>query len=434
MDLSATRRQLVIGASTLLAANTLTSKARAQSLPEIEGTPASLATNNDYWDAIRAQYTVGNDVINLENGYWGIMADPVKEAFIENQIRINKDNTLWARGGGFGRQLTAAYEAIATLLDVDTKEIVLTRGASEACQNLITGYNRLQPGDQVLYADLDYGAMISNMEFLAERRGVEVVKIDLPEPATYDAVRDAYKAAIERLPRLKMMLMTHVQHRTGLMPPVKEIAAFARERGADVILDAAHSWGQVDFKPADLGVDFIGFNLHKWIGNPQGAGVIYIKADRLGDIDPYMGEKDNGRATSRAHTGTPNMACWVTIPKAIEFHNAIGAANKEARLRHLRDLWVREVRGIKGIDVLTVDDPRTHAGITGFRLNGRTDGNDNKAIAARLKDEFGILTVHRTGAAGGACIRVTPALYSTEKDVMALAAALKQMAKSPSAG
>ena len=281
----------------------------------------------------------------------------------------------------------------------------------------------------MLYADLDYGPMIYNMQFLAERRGVEVVSIDLPEPATHESVLAAYQAAFEAHPRLRLVLLTHVTHRTGFIPPIREIADLARARDVDVILDAAHSWGQVDFSPADFGVDFIGFNLHKWIGNPQGAGFLYIKADRVQDIDPYLGEPDDGTARSRVHTGTPNMASWLSVPAAIDFHLAVGGAPlKEARLRHLRDLWVERVRDVDGVDVLTGDDPRTYTGITGFRLNGETDTDANKATVARLKEDFGILTVHRTGAAGGTCIRVTPALYNTESDVLALADALTELA------
>ena len=157
----------------------------------------------------------------------------------------------------------------------------MTRGATEAMQNLIVNYNRLQPGDSVLYADLDYDSMQFAMEWLKDRRGVGVFKIALPEPATRQAILDAYAKAISETPKLRLILLTHLSHRTGLVIPVKEIAAMARERNIDVILDAAHSWGQLEFDIADLGVDFIGFNLHKWIGAPVGLGFLYIRKGRL---------------------------------------------------------------------------------------------------------------------------------------------------------
>lgn len=423
------RRNLLLGAAALGAASA--ASARAETFAYGAGSaPGAQAAASDaaFWGDVRRHYTVTDEIINLENGYWGIMSDPVKKTFLRHCEKVNTQNTLYARGGGFGKDYMAAWGAVAELLGVETEEVALVRGASEACQNLIAGYNRLEPGDQVLYADLDYGAMISAMQWLAERRGVEVVALDLPEPATYESVLAAYQQKIDTLPRLKLVLMTHVTHRTGFIPPVKDVAAYARARGADVILDAAHALGQVVALPEDLGVDFIGYNLHKWIGNPQGAGAMYIRKERMADIDPFMGERDRNNAYSRQHTGTVNMACIATLPEAIGFHNAVGAANKEARLRHLRDVWVGELRGVAGVEVLTGDDPRTYAGITGFRLSGRTSAEDNKAISKRLREEFGILTVPRTGAAHGACIRVTPAFYTTEDDVFALAKALKAIA------
>lgn len=115
-------------------------------------------------------------------------------------------------------------------------------------------------------------------------------------------------------------MLTHLSHRTGLVLPVAEIARMARTRGIDVILDAAHSWGQVEFNPRDLGIDFIGFNLHKWIGAPIGAGFLYIAKDRLADIDRNKADEDFPEADirSRVHTGTVNFATVLTIPAALE--------------------------------------------------------------------------------------------------------------------
>lgn len=432
MPLDLSRRQALIGTAALA----LAARAGAQDLPSPAGTPREIAADAGYWDAVRRHYTVTDEIVNLENGYWGLMADPVLSRFVELTQMVNTRNSYFARRE-FGDELGAAVERLAGALGVEPTEVALTRGASEALQNLIGGYNRIEPGDAVLHADLDYDAMIYNMQWLAERRGAKVVAITIPEPATREAVLETYRAAFDAEPRLKLVLLTHVSHRTGLMPPVREIAAMARERGADVILDAAHSWGQVDFSPRDLGIPFVGFNLHKWIGNPQGAGAIYVAADRVADIDPYMGEggylgdagapPDTVRA--RVHTGTVNMATWLTLPAALDFHEAVGPGAKEARLRRLRDLWVAEVRDVPGVDVLTPDDPSMHAGITSFRLNGETTREGNVAIVERLAEEFGIFTTRRGGVAAGDCVRVTPAVYNTEDDVMRLAQALRSMAR-----
>lgn len=225
------------------------------------------------------------------------------------------------------------------------------------------------------------------------------------------------------------MLLTHVSNKTGLVIPVAEIAALARRRGADAIVDAAHSIGQMAITVPEIGADFVGFNLHKWIGAPLGVGVFYIRKARLADVDRMMGDDEApaGSILSRVHTGTTNFAAFLTIPAALDFHQAVGAAHKAARLRYLRDRWVSAVRGTAAIEVLAPDDPGMSAGITSFRLRGRTTRQDNERVVESLLKDHRIFTARRTGIAGGDCVRVTPSLYTTPDDVDRLARALNGM-------
>jgi isopenicillin-N epimerase len=400
-------------------------------LPALPAKPAAaLAGDEAYWGAIRRLYTVNPDIINLENGYYGIMTDPVRAAYHANIDFLNENSSVYMRGDAFAQRWEQVRVELARVLGVSPREIAVTRGATEALQNLIVNYNKLKPGDTVMYADLDYDSMQYAMEFLKERRGVEVVKIDLPEPASYQGVIDAYAAALARNRRTKLLLLTHVSHRTGLVVPVREVTEMARLAGADVILDAAHSWGQLDFDFAATGVDFAGFNLHKWIGAPLGVGFLYIKADRLADIDRQIADGDNEPTDirSRVHTGTTNTANLLTVPDALAVHEAIGVAAKAARLKSLRDRWVHPLREVKTLQILTPDDPRMYGALTSFRLTGKGTRQDNVALAALLRDKYRIMTVRRAGVAAGNCVRVTPSLYNTEDDMDRLTAALTEIA------
>ncbi len=409
----------------------LATTARATDLPKFPSRPKTslkaLAENEDYWARIAAFYSVTDAITNIENGYWGIMAAPVMHAYRRHTERVNRENTYYARGA-LSDDLKSVYARLSAFLGVSADELLLTRGASEALQLLIGGYNTLKPGDAILYADLDYSAMKSAMDWLAERRGVEVIKITLPEPATRENIIDAYARAFAEHPNLKMTLVTHVNNLTGLIHPVKEIATLAKSHGADVILDSAHALGQIDFDLLGLGVDFIGFNLHKWIGAPIGCGLIYIRKDRIRHIDRFMNEPgDDDDIHARAHLGTLNFAAHLSIPAAIDFHEAIGAQAKEARLRYLRNLWVHEARKIPGIDILTPDDPSMVAALTSFRLKNRTTTEDNNAIVRELAEEHGLFSVRRTGPTAGDCVRITPALYNSAADVRRLAPALRAL-------
>ncbi|MCP3464082.1 MULTISPECIES: aminotransferase class V-fold PLP-dependent enzyme [unclassified Bradyrhizobium] len=424
--LSSNRRSILKGLAAAAVAPLAAPVMAAEGLPKAPtGPAAAIATDKAYWDAARGLYAVTPDIVNLENGYWGIMPEPVRREFIRQADMVNSQNSYYARQR-FGADFEAVRVKVAEAVGAAPEEIALTRGATEALQLLIGGYNRLKTGDTVLYADLDYDSMQYAMNALKARRGVDVVKFDVPEPATRQAVLDAYAKAIDANPKTKLLLLTHVSHRTGLVMPIAEIVRMAKAKDIDTIVDAAHSWGQLDFKVGELEADFVGFNLHKWIGAPLGVGFLYIRKDRIADIDRDMGDEDYPATDirSRVHTGTVNFATVLTVPTAVSLHQEIGAPAKQARLRYLRDYWVSRVRAFRDIEILTPDEAGSYGAITSFRLAGKTSKADNDAVVAKLRDGFKVHTVRRAGVAKGQCIRVTPALYTTEADLDRLVEAL----------
>lgn len=222
-----------------------------------------------------------------------------------------------------------------------------------------------------------------------------------------------------------------MNNRTGLVLPVREIIEMARGRNVDVIVDAAHSWGQLDFTMGDLGADFAGFSLHKWMGAPLGSGFLYIRKDRLADVDlAYADETypaDDIR--SRVHSGTLDIAPVLTVDTALDFHDALGAQVKQARLRFLRDRWVHQVRDIPNVEILTPEEPAMYGTITAFRITGRVSEADNVALTTELFERYRIFTVRRGGPVKGDCVRVTPALFTSQADVDLLAVAVRDLAR-----
>ena len=392
-------------------------------------TPVEVARDEEHWRSIASEYRISMPVTNLENGYWGVMARPVLEAYIANTERVNTEGLYYIRNA-YLKDLEIARERVATALGADVTEVVLTRGATESMQALIGGYNRLCPGDAVLYSDLDYPGMQYGMNWLAARRGVRVARLVIPEPPTKQNVLEAYAAALDYNRDVQMMLVTHCSHKTGLVFPVREIVAMARARNVDVLVDAAHSLGQIEFTVDDLGADFVGFSLQKWIAGPVGLGAVYIRKNRLAAIDPMMGNEDYPETSvlSRVHSGTSNFAAFLTIPAAFDFHEKVDPANKAARLRYLRDRWVKAVRHLSAVQILTPDDPYMSGSITSFRLKAGTSSEHNQQIVETLRDRYGLLTARRTGIARGDCVRVTPNIYNRASDLDRLAAAIKDMA------
>lgn len=384
--------------------------------------------DENFWRMVRNQYDVTSDITNLEAGYWGVMSIPVTQAYVKNTHYVNQNGSYYARRL-YGQDYDKIIARLAKKLGVGEDEIVLTRNATEAMQSLINGYNKLEEGDTVIYADLDYGSMQSEMRYLKTYRKVNVVSIAIPEPATYQNVIDAYEKALNDHPKCKMLLITHVSNRTGLITPVKEISAMAKARGVDVVLDAAHSWGQFEFNFQELGVDFAGFNLHKWMGVPLGVGMMYIRKNRVLDVDPLRGEAgpENDNVRTRVHTGTMNFASVMTVPTALDFRETIGQKNIEGRLRLLRNRWVSQVIDNSNVEILAPQDERMYAAITSFRLKGKTSYEDNRDLMNTLTEKYGVFTVAIGGIAKGGGIRVSPSLYNTLEDADKLAAAINDI-------
>lgn len=383
------------------------------------------------WAAFAGNYDIAPGVANLENGYYGIMARPVLDAFKRNIDYLNRNNSAYLRRDFDGDGIEAIRATLAQHAGVATHEIAITRGATESLQNLIANYKPLRSGDTAMMGNLDYPAMQYAMTDLAQRRQAGLFVVQVPEPASRQNVIDAYEAALRRHPRTKVLLLTHISHRTGLVTPVREIVDIAKRRRVDVIVDIAQSWGQLDFKIPDLGADFVGANLHKWIGAPLGTGFLYICSSRLNDIGVQLGDRENPETDirSRVHSGTFNAAAVMTIPAALQFHAQIPLAQRGARLRALRDSWVSRVRNLPGVQVLTPDEAGMAGAVTSFRLHGRTSFDENADLVRRLFDDYGIFTVARDGPVGGSCVRVTPALFTPQGDLDRLVTAIQALSK-----
>ncbi len=368
---------------------------------------------------------------NLENGYWGVMPRSVADVYAQQTAYVNRTNSVWARnvlpGGAClaagGRE---AREAIASMVGAHPDEIAITRSGSDALQHLITAYKPLKPGDAVIYCDLDYDAMIASMDWLGDHRGAEVVRFAMPEPATTANILAAYDGVLKRTPNARLLLVTQVSNRTGLVTPVQEIVAMARARGVDTIVDIAHGVACLDFQLADLGCDFAGWSVHKWTSAPLGTGAMYIRKGRIDDIDIAYDnhELPPHDITARAPAGTVNFAAVLTIPTAADFHFAVGAAAKDRHLRSLRNRWVDAVRDLPGVEICVPDDPARYCAITSFRLRGMRTDEQAQLLQHVLFEKYRVHTVWRKGVAKGPVIRVTPGLYTTVEDCDALAKAL----------
>ena len=151
--------------------------------------------------------------------------------------------------------------------------------------------------------------------------------------------------------------------------------------------------------------------------------------ERIEAIDPDPAESPRAVGIlARVHTGTPDYAAQLTLPTALDFQAAIGAPRREARLKALRDRWVRPLRDLPQVQILTPDDSRLYGAITSFRLSGRTSHDENVALARALLEKYRIFAVHRDGLASRSCVRITPSLATHMADLDRLVIAIRALA------
>lgn len=187
------------------------------------------------------------------------------------------------------------------------------------------------------------------------------------------------------------------------MMPVRHIAAMARARGIDIILDAAQSVGLLPINVDALDVDFMGFSVHKWLAAPLETGAIYVRKEREAAIAPWLGNRirDPEDIRARVPTGTVDYAARLTVPQAVDQHLAIGPDRKLDYLRRLRDRWVDAVRGIRGLELMQPEDSDRYAAISAFRLPGQKTLEQAREVQRRFVKRHGVLVVAKAGLAQG---------------------------------
>lgn len=413
--------------SPMLALGGATSAQAGGSLPNI---PVDMG-----FDALQQRfaslYDVDRGIVNFDAAYYGAMTKPVHAAYLEKTGWINRYNSTFLRSAVPGAprdpELDKSRDAVAHMINAQPDEVALAAGGTEALYALITNYGLLKAGDAVLYCDVDYDEMQYAMDYLEQSRGVQVVRFSLPEPHTRANILATYEKVLKETPRAKLLLLTHVSNRNGLIPPVNEIVAMAKTRGVDVILDSAQAIGQMPFDVADTGADFIGFSLHKWLAAPLGTGGIYIRKNRQQDILPWLGNRihDADDVRARIPTGTVDVAARLTIPIAIAMQKRIGIARKFAHLRALRNYWYSRAADIMGVELMLPPEQGNYGAISAFRLPGMKTIEQTKRAQAMFLKKHKMLVVAKAGLTSGPLLRVTPALFNNTGELDQLVRAIE---------
>ena len=327
----------------------------------------------------------------------------------------------------FPRQPTRQFLRFADTvrqLGCSDGELIITRNTTESLDTVINGFD-WKAGDEAVMAEQDYGSMLDMFKLQARRHGIVNRIVSVPmHPKSDDEIVAVYARALT--PKTRLLMVCHMINITGQILPVRKIVEMAHRRGVQVMVDGAHTFGQLDFTIADLGgCDYFGSSLHKWLGAPLGSGILYVCRDRIASLWQMFGDATFSDEDIRKlnHTGTHPAATDLAIADAIRFHAAIGSARKGARLRYLQRYWTGKVRGARRIVVNTPEAPDRSCAIANVGI----DGVIPAALAKTLFDKYRIFTVAIDGA-GVHGVRVTPHVFTTTAELDALVKALTEIA------
>ena len=370
-------------------------------------TPEQAAMDEDYWFIIQNAFTVTRGIVNLNNG--GVSPSPriVTEALVR-YIWQQEDATAYTMWQLLEPQSETIRTGLAEMFGCNSEEIAITRNASESLEILLMGMD-FKPGDEILTTTQDYPRMVTTLRQRERREGLvlKMVKIPIP-PKDLNEITAAFEKGITS--RTKLLLVSHQVNITGQITPVKQICEMARAKGIETIVDGAHSYAQFDFQQKDLGCDYFGTSLHKWLYAPKGTGLLYVKREKIEKLWPLMAAETKQASDIRKfeEIGTHSAAPRLAIGEALLFHNGIGGKRKEARLRYLSRYWMNRLKDIPKITFNTSFEPNQSCAIA----NVNVEGVDPYAIGSYLFNKHHIFTtpiMHEEFKG----IRITPNVYTT---------------------
>ena len=428
--MSDTRRRFLQKAGLLagaFSAGSLFNELHAADFKEINaekaGIPAGeLAADEDYWSVIQQAYTVNPSIINLNNG--GVSPAPkvVQDALDRYNKLANEGPSyfMW-RVLDMGRE--PLREKLAELAGASPEEIAINRNATEALNTIIYGL-RLQKGDEVIGSVQDYPNMMNAWKQRAAREGIVYKQVNFKFPIEEDeAIVKAYEDMIT--PKTKLIHITHVVNWVGQIMPVKKITAMAKRRGIETLVDGAHSFGLLNFKIPDLGCDYFGTSLHKFLSAAVGSGMLWIKKDKIAKTWPLVcNDKPESDDIRKFETlGTRSFPIEQAIGEAINFHNAIGAERKQERIHYLKNYWASAVKNVPGVKLHTSLNPQYSCAICGVSVDGLTV----QELDSQLFSKYKIHTVSVVWENVN-LVRVTPHVYTKIKDLDKLIKAITEIA------
>ena len=401
--------------SPLISANEISDfKPMSKTLPVINN-------EDEFWKTVRSHYTLKEEYINLESGYYNIIPNPILEHFINHVRHVNIEGSFYMRND-LNKNKDRVTSELANIVGSTSDQIAITRNATESLDLVISGFP-WKKGDEAIYAKQDYGTMKEMFEQISNRYGVVNKIISIPNhPKNDEEIVSLYEGQITN--KTKLIMVCHMINITGQILPIKKICEMAHSYGVEVMVDGAHCVGHFDFSIDDFNCDYYGSSLHKWLATPLGAGLLYVNKNKTHRIWPLLanGNTDKSDIKRLNHIGTHPVHTDLAISNSIDYLKWIGMERKEKRMRFLQRYWSDKLRNVKNVIVNTPVDIDRSCGIGNV---GLTNLSPSK-MEDLLFEKYKIFTVAIDYANVKGC-RISPNIFTTTKELDSFVEAVKEL-------
>lgn len=268
-------------------------------------------------------FSIDPAVTFLNHGSFGACPREVQAHQSELRARVEADPVRFFLREYEGL-LDAARARVAAFVGADPAGVAFVPNATTGVAAVLSSV-ALSPGDEVLVTNHGYNACLNAADHAVAKAGGAVVVARVPFPlASAGAVVEAVMSRVT--PRTRLALLDHVTSPTGVVFPIEALTRELEARGVAVLVDAAHSAGQVPLALDELGASYATGNLHKWTCAPKGAAFLHVREDRRAEVRPVVishGANARRADRSRYHlefdwTGTQDPTAWLSAPRALD--------------------------------------------------------------------------------------------------------------------
>lgn len=395
-------------------------------------------------EALRRQYPIlerkvyGKPMIYLDNSATTQtplqVVDAIRDMYLSHKANVHRGVFLLAQEAT--ELLESARTRVQRYINAPSREeVIFTRGTTEGINLVASSLGQLlTPGDEVILTVMEHHANIVPWQLLQARKGIVIKVVPILPDGSLDL--DAFRSLFTQ--RTRVVSFCHVSNVLGTVNPVKEMAAYAHEKGACVVVDGAQAVPHFKIDVQELGADFYAFSAHKMYG-PQGIGILWGRREWLDRIPPYQGGGEMIKHVSFSGTtfeepplkfeaGTPDFVDIAALTSALDYIDSIGIEHIEAHENELMQYATAEMMKIPGMRIFGTAPGKApvisflvgdaHHYDTGMLL-------DKLGVAVRTGHHCAQPLMESLGIEG--TVRASFALYNTRAEINAFLAALHRI-------